>query len=1282
VKLWDLTTKKERLSLRPGQVVQGLQFAGDSRTLVLSGKSVKLWDVVANRELTTLGVSDTGFEYVTIAAKGDAVAAGGFDAVRIWVRDESKWREAPPVVGAGYNPPVAISPDGKLLATGYHGLRLFDLPSRKERTACQGHIGPVFAIAFDGDGKHLISGGLDRSVRIWNAATSEQEACIANPGPVFALAMTPDARVMAVMGTDAIRVRDVARPIQFTVLHHAAPVQALAFSPDGRTLASYGMDETKIWNPAESRQISSLATATNSWFCGLAFSPDGRSMATTGAAKGTIDLWDMSGRRLAVLNGDGSSLDYSPDGKSLAAASDHGNVVVWDVASQQRRHTMPVSQAVCSVAFSPDGKIIAAGGQFGVVKLFDAASGEELATLQRYESAVDGALALAFSFDGRKLATGNQSGVVYIWDLATNQLEASMIGHTVAVHSLAFADGGRTLATASEDRTIRLWDVATGQERMALRGHENPVRDLVFAPDGNVLATSSIDGTVRLWHAASDLDARACKREVDPDDAHSPVAYNELGDRLWQYGRTGEAESAYRKALQRLEKLRIAFPDDPAYPQEMVRSLLSLSLLLRVECDHHSDAEPARLRAREAYRKLAPQDQEAMLFAYGERYRKLSTIGNAQQACRINSQMIELMPDDDAGWLTRAADHLANSTDVKLRDPARATALIRQALESYTKAIEASPNESSLRIGRGRAYMTLKQPGHAISDFSKAIELRPDAWEGWSGRALVHFGQKQWDGAISDFSKAIELAPQVHTNWWHRGHAYLALARWDKAAADFGKVVEQWPAGSEGWYWLALASARLNEPDKALADLRQAIAKGFNNAAVLKNEPSLASLRTREDFGKLLEELRRKATPQGKQKVQGLPRLGIEAAGLPGLPAPPVSPILPPGDLGPEKQVADLLHQRAALDQRAAASPKERWERWNLANEYFRLATALRDMNKLIEAEAAARLALEGFSPLAAEDPRVVHYQYDLGSSGNLLADLLLRSGRFEEALPIARETLKSLQAVVLDRPDRPEYRDSIAVAYSQLGSLLRHLGKPEDAARAECDAVAAWQAAEKLRRIPQARGLLARALPFAEKRDWKQAAAEMASGFDIQTQWDAFVCYSIALVRLLDGDVDGYAQLVNQMPNHSVGLVDPMDILRTRTLHPRGVSDAATLIRLAQSAYNRVVNNWSAQNLGMAQYRAGKFEQALAHIEEARKMEDWYIFWPPLAMAHHRLGHAHEAGQWLDKANKYFRHVTESSSEPLKVTKEPFWQDWAYFEVLLREAKTLIEAETRQKQN
>jgi len=95
-----------------------------------------------------------------------------------------------------------------------------------------------------------------------------------------------------------------------------------------------------------------------------------------------------------------------------------------------------------------------------------------------------------------------------------------------------------------------------------------------------------------------------------------------------------------------------------------------------------------------------------------------------------------------------------------------------------------------------------------------------------------------------------------------------------------------------------------------------------------------------------------------------------------------------------------------------------------------------------------------------------------------------------------------------------------------------------------------------------------------------------------------------------------------------------------------------------------------------MALFRARKFDQALPHLEEATKLCARYIYWPALAMTHYQLGHADKACRRLDKANDHHRHVLETSSEPLKVTKDVFWQDWAYFELLRQEANSLIDRE------
>ena len=115
-------------------------------------------------------------------------------------------------------------------------------------------------------------------------------------------------------------------------------------------------------------------------------------------------------------------------------------------------------------------------------------------------------------------------------------------------------------------------------------------------------------------------------------------------------------------------------------------------------------------------------------------------------------------------------------------------------------------------------------------------------------KAKTHFGK---------------LSPPAALCWKQGKHAD-ADVEWDKAAADFGYVIDHWPEGPDGWYLRAVALANLHQPEKAVADLRHAIAKGFNNVEQMKTDSRLDPLRTRKDFGELLQDFERKEKSQGK----------------------------------------------------------------------------------------------------------------------------------------------------------------------------------------------------------------------------------------------------------------------------------------------------------------------------------------------------------------------------------------------------------------------------------
>src|SRR5262249_11079900 len=98
----------------------------------------------------------------------------------------------------------------------------------------------------------------------------------------------------------------------------------------------------------------------------------------------------------------------------------------------------------------------------------------------------------------------------------------------------------------------------------------------------------------------------------------------------------------------------------------------------------------------------------------------------------------------------------------------------------------------------------------------------------------------------------------------------------------------------------------------------------------------------------------------------------------------------------------------------------------------------------------------------------------------------------------------------------------------------------------------------------------------------------------------------------------------------------------------------------------------WRYRNLGLALYRAGRFEEAIQRLVEGQEEA---MGWPVLAMAHHRLGQKEKAREWLEKYERGFQNTTAVAlaQTSLKVPVR-HWTDWAVGQVLRREAKELIE--------
>ena len=99
------------------------------------------------------------------------------------------------------------------------------------------------------------------------------------------------------------------------------------------------------------------------WVLSVAFSPDGRTLASA-SNDDTVRLWDTAtGAYQRTLEGHSDSVRsvaFSPDGRTLASASDD-TVRLWDTATGAYQRTLKVGFRIRELSFSSDSSCLHTG---------------------------------------------------------------------------------------------------------------------------------------------------------------------------------------------------------------------------------------------------------------------------------------------------------------------------------------------------------------------------------------------------------------------------------------------------------------------------------------------------------------------------------------------------------------------------------------------------------------------------------------------------------------------------------------------------------------------------------------------------------------------------------------------------------------------------------------------------------------------------------------------------------------------------------------------------------
>ena len=387
---------------------------------------------------------------------------------------------------------ISLSADANRAAVaGDDGVTyLWDLRSGKVAQRLPGPARAVRAVALSGDGKQVVCGGQDNSVRILTPTVAGLFAATpATAEPVTHLVALGQEHGFAALtgaGKQVLRWK----PDGTSLPPLAAPqagLKSLSAAPDGlHLLAAHAQGHGYIWKVDDGKLLSTLALGgpvTDAAFgrdAGEIIVADGQPRVRVFSAEPFRLLEEIAGptaNRRAVCTG--------TERRHVAwiGSQDSGAVVtrslerLWD----------GLSGGAAAIAFSPDGGHVFAAGSDGKIRQWQTANQELVRTLDGHSGAVTD---LAVAANGQQLLSASLDKTMRQWSLADGSLVRS-VEHPAAVHGVAVRTDGLRSATISEDGQVRVVDLANGVLLQAFAAHGKTGVAVRWLSDGMTLVSGA-----------------------------------------------------------------------------------------------------------------------------------------------------------------------------------------------------------------------------------------------------------------------------------------------------------------------------------------------------------------------------------------------------------------------------------------------------------------------------------------------------------------------------------------------------------------------------------------------------------------------------------------------------------------------------------------------------------------------------------------------------------------------------------------------------------------------
>ncbi len=366
-----------------------------------------------------------------------------------------------------------------------------------------GHSDGVISICVTPDGTKIISGSLDKTIRVWNLENgTELQTIKGHYAPISSVCVTPDGKKVVSSSFDkTIRIWDLENGTELqTMKGHYSPISSVCITPDGNKVVSASLDTTiRIWDLESGKELQTLRGHSRG-VRSVCVTKDGTKIVSASNDK-TLKVWDIkSGKELKTLRGHRKtvrSVCITTNGAKAISVSDDRTLKIWNLKSGDEIKTLRGhSSKINSVCIISDGTKAISASDDRILKVWDLNNGNEIQTLRGHSGRLRSVCATPC---GTKVVSASLDSTIRIWTIKCKMEPENFKGHFDRVRSILITPDGTKAISASDDKTLKVWDLKNGNEIQTLRGHSKLIRSFCITQDGTKAISASNDGTIRVW---------------------------------------------------------------------------------------------------------------------------------------------------------------------------------------------------------------------------------------------------------------------------------------------------------------------------------------------------------------------------------------------------------------------------------------------------------------------------------------------------------------------------------------------------------------------------------------------------------------------------------------------------------------------------------------------------------------------------------------------------------------------------------------------------------------